>query len=75
MENIQNQNSTDTDVDNRGLHSSRILRCKDYEMSGLLDSIIPHLGEPMQINHIIMSLLPLQRLILASGRVKESAIS
>lgn len=44
-------------------------------MSGLQDSIIPHLDAPMQINHIIMSLLPLQWLILAAGRAKERVIS
>lgn len=40
-------------------------------MSGRQYSITPYLGAPMQINHIIMSLLPLQWLILASGRARE----
>lgn len=57
------------------LHSSREVRSEDSEMSGLRDSIIPHLGAPMQINHIITSLLPLQWLILASGRAKGRVIS
>lgn len=75
MKKVQNQNSSDADVDSSGLHSSTIIRCKDYEMSGLQYSIIAHLGAPMQINHFVMSLLPLQWLILASGRAKERAIS
>lgn len=40
MKNVQNQNSSDTDVANRGVHSSTTVRCKDSEMSGLQYSIM-----------------------------------
>lgn len=55
MKNVQNQNSSDTDVANRGVHSSTTVRCKHSEMSGLQYSIMGIIGAPMQINHIIIS--------------------
>lgn len=50
MRNAQHLNSSDIDVDNRGLRRSSIIsldleiRSRDYEMSGQQHSVIPHLS-------------------------------